>query len=125
MKSRKQRLEEARSLAKHYADSDESVVDQFILERRQAATDEAFENDTPDQLRFELSEAEMTEFIQKLDSPPEHNSKLQDLLSRKPVWDISTKAERRKALLASIESNPPQISAATAPANLIREDRDR
>jgi AbrB family looped-hinge helix DNA binding protein len=38
--TRKQRLDHARSLVKRYADSSDSVVDEFINERRQAAIDE-------------------------------------------------------------------------------------
>lgn len=38
--TRKQRLHHARELVKRYADTDGSVVDELIQERRQAAVDE-------------------------------------------------------------------------------------
>ena len=38
--TRKQRLHHARALVKRYADTDGSVVDELIRERRQAAVDE-------------------------------------------------------------------------------------
>lgn len=92
MKSRKQRLEKARSLVKKYASGDKSIVDEFINERRQAALEEekdCSENESltlPDKTTFDLDAAAWKKFNAALDCPPNKNPRLQDLLSRKSVW---------------------------------------
>ncbi len=92
MKSKKQRLEEARSLVKKYASDNKSIVDEFICERRQAAIAEEKEYSEnanltlANKVTFDLDAAAWKKFNAALDCPPDKNPRLQDLLSRKPVW---------------------------------------
>lgn len=74
---------EQRSLIEQAAQVVDKTVSDFV---REAALREA-SHALLDQTLFKLDDDAWDKFNQALDTPPAENAKLNDLMSRKPVWE--------------------------------------
>jgi len=71
---------------KSLIDNASSVLNETITDFVREALEKKAKNTLLDQNHFSLSEPKWKKFIEILDSPTK-NPRLDDLMSRKPVWD--------------------------------------
>lgn len=72
-----------RRLIEHAAVATDKTVSDFV---RDAAVHEA-KNALLDQTTIYFNDEAWEAFTEALDAPPEANSRLRDLMSRKPIWE--------------------------------------
>ena len=72
-----------RALISRAAEAENKTVSEFVT----AAARREAEDVLLDKTHFVLDEERFAAFVEAIDSPPEENSGLDNLFSRKPIWE--------------------------------------